>query len=122
MDNFLNLFIMTVDERRRRRFSEGFRREQVALIESGQITVPEVSRLYEVKQDNIKRWLRRFGKKKLPDKILVTSGKEIDKLKELEKENRRLLELIGKQQVQLVYQEGLISLSKARLGDDFEKK
>ena len=113
---------MTVDERRRRRFSEGFRREQVALIESGQVTIPEVSRLYEVKQANIKRWLERFGKRKLPDKILITSGKEVDRVKELERENRRLLELIGKQQVQLVYQEKLIGFSRERLGDDFEKK
>lgn len=113
---------MTVEERRRRRFSEGFRKEQVALIERGDTTIGEVSRLYEVKADSIKRWLARFGKKALPERILVTNGKEYDRIGELQKENQRLLELIGKQQVELVYKSGLIELAKAKLGEGFEKK
>lgn len=58
---------MTVEERRRRRFSEEFRREQVELIESGKLTRTEVSKLYEVKVSNVNRWLRRFGKKPFPE-------------------------------------------------------
>lgn len=113
---------MTVEERRRRRFSEGFRKEQVKLIESGNLTIGEVSRLYEVKRDSIKRWLLKYGKKELPGPILISTAKEVDRVKELEKENRRLKELIGEQQVELVYKNELLRLSRDRLGDDFEKK
>ncbi|SMD43802.1 Transposase [Aquiflexum balticum DSM 16537] len=113
---------MTIDERRRRRFSEEFRKEQVCLIESGRVSIIEVSRLHEVKVESVKRWLVRFGKKKLPEKIIVTTGRDIDRLRELEKENRRLLELIGRQQVELVYQKELIILAEEKLGENFKKK
>lgn len=49
---------MTVEERHRRRFSESFRKEHVKLIESGKMTVGEVSLQYEVKRQNVKSWLK----------------------------------------------------------------
>lgn len=113
---------MTTEERRRRRFSEDFKKEQVAHIESGKITIGEVSKLYQVKSANVKRWLVSYGKKKLPGKILVSNGKEFDRIRELEKENKNLMEVIGKQQVKLIYKEELIKLAKEKLGEDFEKK
>lgn len=113
---------MTVEERRRRRFSESFRREQVDLIESGKTTIQEVSLRYQVKPFNVRRWVKRYGKKSLPKPILITNASEINRMKELEKENRKLYELLGKQQAELVYQKSLVKLAKDRLGEDFEKK
>jgi hypothetical protein len=52
----------------------------------------------------------------------VSDGSEINKLKELEKENKRLLEIIGKQQVELFYNKTVVELAKSKLGEDFEKK
>lgn len=113
---------MTTEERRRRRFSEDFKKEQVMLIESGKTTLGEVSKLYQVKRDSVKRWLISYGKKEVPGKILISNGKEFDRIRELEKENKSLMEVIGKQQVELIYKNELIRLSKEKLGDDFEKK
>lgn len=113
---------MTVEERRRRRFSEDFRKEQVTLIESGKLTRLEVSKLYEVKASSVDRWLKKFGKNPLPGQIIVSNGKEYNLIGELKKENERLLKLIGQQQVDLVYKSALLELAKAKLGDDFEKK
>jgi transposase-like protein len=113
---------MTTEERRRRRFTEDFRKAQVKLIESGELTISDVSRLYEVKQDNVQRWLKKFGSKPFPKTIIVSDPSEINKLKELEKENKRLLEIIGKQQVELFYNKVLVDLAKSKLGEDFEKK
>lgn len=113
---------MTVEERRRRRFSEPFRKEQVALIEGGKITVAEVSRLYEVKQSSVREWLKKYGTIELAPPILIQSSKEIDRLRELEKENRNLKQIIGTQQVRLIYMEELVKMAKERLGPGFEKK
>jgi transposase-like protein len=95
---------MTVEERRRRRFSEEFRKEQARLIESGKVTQSEVCRMYHVKWESVSRWLKRFGKGDRPGKIFVTDGKELDRIRELEREKKKLLEVIGRQQVTLVYQ------------------
>jgi transposase-like protein len=113
---------MTVEERRRRRFSEAFRKEQVALIESGKLTVIEVSRLYEVKPQNVRRWLDKYGTKALPEPILIRSKSEVNRLRELERENRKLKEELGAEHMRTVYLEGLVALAKERLGEDFEKK
>lgn len=113
---------MTREERHRRRFSEEFRKGQVELIESGKVTIVEVSKLYHVKTASIRRWIERFGKKELPGRILISSGKEYNRLSELEKENKKLIELIGRQQVELTYKNELIRLAEERLGKDFKKK
>ena len=113
---------MTVEERRRRRFSESFRREQVKLIESKKTTVSEVSKLYEVKSDNVWRWVKKFGVKDYPSQIIITTPKEIDKLKEIEKENSHLKQIIADQQIKIIYYDKLMDFVKEKLGDDFEKK
>lgn len=113
---------MTSEERFRRRFSESFRKEQVLLIESGELTVLEVSKLYEVKPASVKRWLVKFGKKELPTQMIVTCSKDYNRISKLEKEVKLLKEIIGDQRVKLIVQEKLISKAKIKLGDDFEKK
>lgn len=113
---------MTVEERRRRRFSVEFRKEQVALIESGEVTISEVSRMYEVKPASIKRWLVKFGRKPIPEPIIIQSKKDYNRLFELEKENKRLKELIGDQCIKLTFQEKLLEIAKEQLGSDFVKK
>lgn len=113
---------MTVDERRRRRFSESFRKEQVKLIEAGKISVAEVSRLYEVKRQNVRGWIAKYGIKEMPKQIIVTDSAEYNRLGTMEKEIKRLKEMIGEQQVKIVAQQALIQLAQERLGKDFEKK
>lgn len=113
---------MTVEERRRRRFSEAFRKEQVALIESKQLTIAEVSRLYEVKADNVRRWVHKFGKKPYPEQIIIQSSRDVDRVRELERENTKLKEQLGDDRMRIVYLEGLLQLAKEQLGEDFEKK
>ena len=113
---------MTIEERRRRRFSEEFRKEQVALIERGETTVSEVSKLYEVKTANVRRWLKKYGKKKLPEPILITNSNEYGRVKHLEAEVKKLKEIIGDQQVELIVKNELIRLAEEKLGEDLKKK
>jgi len=113
---------MTVEERRRRRFSEEFRKDQVARIESGELTIIEVSRLYEVRTLSVRGWIAKYGKRGLPEPIVIRSSKDVDRLKDLEKENMRLKSALGDQHMKVVYLEELVKLAKEALGPDFEKK
>ncbi|MBK8843139.1 MAG: hypothetical protein IPO33_09985 [Saprospiraceae bacterium] len=45
---------------------EEFRKEIVFKIESGAISVKEVSVLYFVKAENVRNWIRKYGKEPLP--------------------------------------------------------
>ena len=67
----------------------------------------------------IPRWLAAMARK---EQIVVSFGSEFDRLRELEKENKKLLSIIGQQQVELLYQRSLIDIAKDKLGEDFEKK
>ena len=78
---------MTTEERRRRQFTEDFKKSQVKLIEAGSLTVSEVSRLYEVRRNNVYNWVSKYGSKPPLKPIVVSDGSEINKLKELEKES-----------------------------------
>lgn len=79
---------MTVEERHRRRFSEEFRKDQVARIERGEVTIIEVGHLYEVKPSSVKRWVLKYGVKGLPEPIVIRSSKDVNRLKDLEKRIR----------------------------------
>ena len=113
---------LTTEERRRRRFSEIFRREQVALIDKGAKTISQVSREYHVKPESVRRWVLRFGKVELPQQILIQTQEDVNRIKDLEKETEHLHRIIGEQQVELHYLRACMSLAKERLGTDFEKK
>jgi transposase-like protein len=113
---------MTVEERRRRRFSETLRKELVSKIELGELTIGEVSSLYQVKRESIKRWIDRIGKGILPVPILLQSYNEISRVRELEKQLKATKLIVGEQQIKIIHLEELNRISKARLGINFEKK
>ena len=113
---------MTTEERKRRRFSSEFRKEQVRLYELGELTIPEICRLHECCYDTVKNWIKKFGTKPYPSSMMVRTGKEVDRLRDLEKENAKLKQIIGEQQVELYYKSKMLDLAKERLGEDFEKK
>ena len=113
---------MTSEERRLRRFSEEFKRGQVQLIESGDRTIAQVSRLFEVKAQNVREWVKKFGTKKLPEVVIIQTQDEVNRIKELEREIGKLKGVIGDLHVELLYKNEVISLAKEKLGSDFEKK
>jgi transposase-like protein len=113
---------MTTEERRRRRFTETFKQEQVSLIEMGKMTQAQVSRQYDVRVNCVRRWMDKYGKNRNQGLILIGSAKDYDKLSELEKENERLKAFIGEQHIELVYLKKLAEVAKEKLGADFEKK
>ncbi|MBO7647144.1 MAG: transposase, partial [Bacteroidales bacterium] len=52
---------LTIEERRRRRFSESFKRKKVQEIESGQTKISEICRVYQIRRPNVERWRRKYG-------------------------------------------------------------
>lgn len=112
---------MTSKERHQRRFDDKFRRDQVKLIEAGELTISDVSRLYNVRWNSVKRWVEKFGEKPYGG-VVIQSREEINRIKDLEKKNAHLEKLLGQQQVKMTYLEECLSLAKEQLEADFEKK
>jgi len=113
---------LTIEEKRRRRFTADFRKEQVKLIESGKTTIMEVIRLYDVRAGSIKNWLKRFGSKDVPETIIVGNSKDFDNYKRLERENKELKQFIGEQQIKIAWLEGVVDKLSEQSGIDIKKK
>ena len=113
---------MTTEERRRRRFSESFRKARVKEIETGLVTVTDVSRLYEVKVSSINRWLDKYGTKKRSQIIMVETTDDINRLKDQEKEIKRLKQVIADMLLDSLVTKEYLLLAREKLGADFPKK
>lgn len=113
---------MTVEERRRRRFTESFKKEQVEKIESGELSIDEVSLLYEVQRKNVRLWLKKYGSIEIPGQIIVSTSKEYNQVKDLEKEVSKLKQIIGEQQIELIKTKSIVLLAENELGKSYEKK
>ena len=113
---------MTKEERDRRRFSEAFKKEKVKQIESKQITVSELSKIYEVSRRSIYKWVKKYGLKKREERIVIEKESEGAKLMELLKQLKHREQEIGRQQIQIRYMQEVIEYWSKELGEDLEKK
>jgi transposase-like protein len=109
------------EERRRRRFSEAFRKEQVAFIAGGLKTVSQVCQECQVSRNAVRRWIATFGKEALPKMILDQTEGDLNRIQHLEKEKSYLKQVAEDQQVEILYLRQVLALAKEHLGQDFEK-
>ncbi len=113
---------LTTEERRRRRFSESFRKARVKEIEKGLVRISDVSRLYEVKMSSIQGWLKKYGTKERPGIIMVETTDDINRLKAQEEEIKRLKEIIADMHLKSLETTEYLAIAKEKLGENFLKK
>jgi transposase-like protein len=107
----------------RRVFSESYKREQVALIEKGEITVSQLGRMLGMKSPNpIYLWVKKYGKKPITETVVVESQSDFLRLKQLEKQLKEAEQLIGRQQIQIQFYEEIIDEVETHYGENPLKK
>jgi len=52
---------LTQSERRRRRFSESFKKQKVKEFELGKVRICEIRKVYQVSNMTVHRWINKFG-------------------------------------------------------------
>lgn len=79
------------------RYSEAFKHQVLQEIESGAITISQARVKYGIGgYSTIQKWARKFGSFKLLPKVIhVKKPEEVDQLKALQEENRRLKEALA---------------------------
>lgn len=78
---------MTAETKRRRKYTEDFKREAVALVTEQGYTVAEAARNLDINSNMLGRWKQRFVDEASGARL---SGDEREELKRLRKENRTL--------------------------------
>jgi transposase len=107
----------------RRTFSEAFKREKVKMLEDRQVTVKQLSRIYEVSETAIYHWIRKYSNKLgLSEKLVLEKESEGARTMALMKQVAELERVIGQKQLQVDYYKKLIELIEEEIGEDMKKK
>ena len=115
-------FKMSIDERQRRNFSEGFKRQKVREIISRRVTITEVSKAYEVSQTAIYKWIDLYSGKQKPERTIVESKSDTTKILALQKRIAELERVLGQKQIQLEFKDKMIEIAEEVYKVDIKKK
>jgi transposase len=106
-----------------RHFSEAFKKEKVKMIEDKQITVLQLSKIYEVSDAAIYKWICKYSTRiARGEKYVVEKESEGSKTLELMKHIAELERKVGQKQLQIDYLEKVIELGSEQVGVDIKKK
>ena len=116
-------FKQSIDERRRRVFSEEFKRKKVREIEQKITTIAEVSREYEVRASNVSKWLTQYSTNRMKSvRTIVESESDTRKLFDLQQKIAELERVIGQKQLLIDFQAKMMELAEQEYGIDIKKK
>jgi len=118
---------MLKDDRTVKRYSEAFKLQILSELESGKYTKGEISRLYGIAPASIYAWIKKYSKFDLLNcRIKIETMDDIDKIKKLEEENKRLKDLLVKKDIQGFLDEAYLEYAAKELGyknvDELKKK
>ena len=78
---------MTTQKRKRRRYTEDFKREAVALVTEQGYSVADAARSLDVGENQIRRWRQKFEQESAEGELNATEREELERLR---KEVRQL--------------------------------
>jgi transposase len=106
-----------------RHFSDSFKREKVKELEGKKITVLQLSRVYEVSQTAIYKWIRKYsmyGEKR--ERVVIEKESESYRTYQLQKKIAELERIIGQKDVEVSYLEKVVEVGSEMIGEDLKKK
>lgn len=114
---------LTLEERKRRHFSESFKRKKVQEIESGQTKIADLCRQYDTVRGTIYQWLNKYGSMKTKkERLVIETESDTQELIALKKENAHLKMIIGEKQIQIDFKDKMIEIAEDHYGVDIKKK
>ena len=104
------------------RYSMAFKQKVITEIESGKYSLRQASKIYEVSDVSLYKWLRRFGKNHLIGKIVRIEMKgEVDKIKQLEAEKKALESALAQAQLKIITLESTMEVAEEIYKIEFKK-
>lgn len=114
---------LTQSERRRRIFSEDFKKQKVREIEMKMTTITVVSKTYQVRCSNVRKWVEKYSSNyKKGVRLVVEMESETQKLLALQQKIAELERVVGQKQIIIDFQAKMIELAEATYGVDIKKK
>jgi transposase-like protein len=109
--------------RKKRVYSEDFKRELVRLFERGKFSVLQLSRLYGVRFSVIYRWIYKYSQFNEPGyRVIEMKESSTNKLKAMEQRIKDLEKIVGQKQIKIDFLEEMINVAQQELNVDIKKK
>lgn len=116
-------FIQSTKARRLRTFSVEFKRQKVREIESKVTSISEVARIYDVRINNVSRWIEKYSNHYMKGvRIIVESESDTRKLMEQAKRIAELERIVGQKQLLIDFQLKMMELAEKEYNIDIKKK
>lgn len=116
-------FSLSIQERRRRSFSDNFKRGKVEEIERGMSSVTEISNQYCVSKTAVYKWISKFGsQKEKEERLILESMSDTRALQELKHRIAELERMIGQKQIEIDFYKKMIDLAEEEYGVEIKKK
>ena len=114
---------MTTEERRMRTFSDELKQKLVREIEQKKNSIAQISRQYEVRENTVSKWLKKYGMDKTKKvRTIVESESDTVKMLNYQKKIAELEQLVGQKQVVIEFQNKMIELAELEYNIDIKKK
>ena len=108
--------------RKKRVYSEEFKRELVKEFEQGNYSVLQLEKLYGVLNENIYRWIYKYSNfNDKSSRVIEMKESSSNKLKDLEKKVKELEQAVGRKQMYIDYLEKMMDIAKEEMGVDIKK-
>lgn len=119
----IETYKLTESERRKRIFSEEFKKQKVQEIERKQTTISEVSKAYQVRYNNVSKWVEKYGTTyKKGVRLVVEMESETKKLLAQQLKIAELERIIGQKQIVIDFQDKMIEIAESMYQIDIKKK
>lgn len=119
----LEQFKLSLEDRKRRRFSNNFKLKKVRELELGQTKIFEISKQYNVSNTSIYKWINKFGMKQdKKEKLIIETESDTKQLLLLKKQVAELERIIGQKQILIDFKDKMIELAEQTYGVDIKKK
>lgn len=108
--------------KKKRRYSESFKREIVAAFESGKYSVLQLEKLHGVSDASIYLWIYKYSDfNKKGYRIVESSGSSDKEVENLRSQIKELERKVGQKQIKIDYLEKMIELADQELDIDIKK-
>ena len=109
--------------RKKRVYSEEYKRELVRLFELGKFSVPQLGKLYGVQFSVIYRWIYNYSQfNESGYRVIEMKQSSTTKLKAMKERIKELEKIVGQKQIKIDFLEEMITVAKEELKIDIKKK
>ena len=108
--------------RKKRNFSESFKKELVRDYEKGKYSVIQLEKLHAITGSVIYRWIYKYSTfNEKGYRVIEMKDSSNKKLKELEQKVKELEQTVGRKQIMIDYLEKMMEIAKEELNIDIKK-